>query len=253
MSCVSIELALTFALLGLAFGSFGNVLLLRFASGESITGRSHCVHCGRSLAWFDLIPVVSFTLLQGTCRYCKKPISWQYPLVEAVSAILFVAALAAFPYDMLAALALALLLWGLLLIVLFDAWYQLIPDLFTLIVFAAACGLTFLHGDILASAIGCVIALSWFGLQWIVSRGRIVGSGDILLGASLGLWLGWKETIVMLFLSYILGAVIGVYLIASGKATRKSRIAFGPLLALGAVIATLGIGDWYFDLIFPGI
>ncbi len=238
---------LFFGLLGLGFGSFGNMMLYRIAIGKAFTGRSFCPHCRHTLAWYDLVPVLSYVFLLGRCRYCRMRISSQYPLVEIVTLALFLWALFLHLDNLPLALIDALLLWGLLLVVVYDAKYQLIPDLFTLIVFVCALVTLFVGGQsIISGAIGCIIGLVWFGAQWLASRGRYVGSGDILLGASLGLWLGWKGAITMLFLAYILGAIWAVQLLIRHQANRKTRIAFGPLLALGAVIASLGVGDWYF-------
>lgn len=207
-----------------------------------------CTFCRHTLAWYDLLPVMSFLLLCGRCRYCKKKISIRYPLIELVTMGLFLFALSLYPQDLSLALATAFLFFGLLLMVIYDAQYQLIPDIFTLIVFLSAVVILFLEHMFLSGAIGAGLALTWFGSQWILSRGQYVGSGDILLGASLGLWLGWKGTITMLFLSYIIGAVYAIYLLLTNQATRKSRIAFGPLLAIGALLASFEIGDAYFRL-----
>ncbi len=224
-------------------------MLYRVATGRAFTGRSFCPNCKHMLHWYDLLPVVSYVFLRGKCRYCTMPISPQYPLFEIATAAAFLFAFAMHPADLPYALIEAFLLWGLLLMTVYDARHQLIPDLFTLIIFVCAALLLFFTHELLSGAIGAVIAFVWFGAQWVISRGRAVGSGDILLGASLGLWLGWQGSITMLFLSYIIGAVFAMYLLVTDQATRKTRIAFGPLLALGSVIASLGVGQWYFGVL----
>ncbi len=236
---------------GLAFGSFGNVLLVRFAEGSDIGGRSRCPKCHHKLSWFDLVPVVSFLLLRGKCRYCPNAISRQYPLVEIASAALFILAYYLFPEDPVRMGSTTLVLWGLLLVSIYDFYYLLIPDLFTAFVFIGAATFSIATWSVVPAAFGSLIAFLWFGIQWAVSSGRFVGSGDILIAASLGFWLGIRGTITMLFLSYIIGAIVAVYLLIKGRAEKGSHLPFGPFLAIGAVLAFLGVGDFYFDLLLP--
>ncbi len=239
------------AVAGLAFGSFGNVLLVRFAEGSDVGGRSRCPKCHHVLAWHDLIPVVSFLLLRGKCRYCPQAISRQYPIVEIASAALFVLAYFLFPADPIRMGATALVLWGLLLVSIYDYYYLLIPDLFTAFVFIGAATFSISSWSVVPAAFGSLIAFLWFGIQWAASSGRFVGSGDILIAASLGFWLGIRGTITMLFLSYIIGAAVAVVLLLRGRAEKGSHLPFGPFLAIGAVLAFLGVGDFYFALLLP--
>jgi len=231
-----------FALFGLALGSFGNVLVFRLPHGHSVSGRSHCPHCKKVLVPLELIPVLSFLLQGGKCRGCGQRISLQYPIVELVSAALFVFALPFAGYLWVPALCLGMALWALLLIAATDIRTQLIPDLLTGI--AALFGLLFhlTHGQfpIFAPLLG----LAFFGLQWVVSRGRWVGSGDVFLGAAIGFVLGYlSEMIWCLMFSYILGALWGVVLLARKKSTMETRIAFGPFLILAAFLVLLFSGD----------
>lgn len=241
-----------FGLVGLALGSFGNVLLYRIAHDEDFGGRSHCPHCDNTIAWFDLIPVLSFILLLGRCRKCKKSISIGYPLVELLTASLFVLSAWIYPQNAWTALLTALIVWNLLLIAVYDMRHKQIPDLFTGIIAFAAVLLIYIGNTALIDALrGLGISVLWFGLLWLGSRGRAVGTGDLLLGAALGLWLGLFQTIVMLLLSYIIGAFVILTMLLFRLLPRKShqKIAFGPFLASGALLAFLGAGEWYLRML----
>jgi prepilin signal peptidase PulO-like enzyme (type II secretory pathway) len=239
-----------FAALGLAVGSFGNVLILRLQSGESFGGRSRCMSCRRTLSWFELIPVLSYSYLLGKCRTCHAKISIQYPLVEAASALLFVFAVAVFPQNLLQAAATGVLLSFLLFACVFDARFQRIPDLFTIVIGIAALITVLCHGAILSSLFGAIVPFVWFGAQWVLSRGRYVGTGDIYLGAVLGFWLGFIGSIEMLMLSYIIGALTVLILLLMRAITfKKNRIAFAPFLATGAFLVFFGVRPW--DILFP--
>ena len=226
-----------FFLLGLVFGSFGNVLIYRLPRGQSIWGRSHCPRCKKSIEPLCLIPVVSFLCLRGKCRHCKKKISWWYPGVELVSGLLAVAATFIAP-SLLSAVVLAFALWMLLLIAVVDVHIQGIPDAFTILFIILAFLYTGLSGvfDILAFVIG----VGFFGAQWVLSRGKWIGSGDVLLAVGLSALLGQRELVLfMLFSSYILGALVASVLLLTGRITRRDYIAFGPFLALGTLTALL--------------
>ncbi|MDD5055067.1 MAG: prepilin peptidase [Candidatus Peribacteraceae bacterium] len=233
-----------FGLLGLSVGSFGNVLIHRIHTGESIGGRSHCPHCGKLIRWFDLIPLVSFLFLRGKCRHCKKRISAQYPLVELGSAGLFLLALALTPDDPWIALLQAIALESLFLGAVYDALHEQLPDLFTWPIIVVGAILLVFRGDILSSIGGALTPLVWFGGQWLLSRGKLVGTGDIFLASALGWWLGFKGSLILLFMSYISGAVIILLLLATRVLSlRQKRIPFGPFLAIGGLAGLLGIGE----------
>jgi prepilin signal peptidase PulO-like enzyme (type II secretory pathway) len=234
------------ALLGLALGSFGNVLIARIKTGESIGGRSHCPKCKKTLQWFELVPVVSFLLLNGKCRSCKKPISPQYPLVELGSAFLMLAALRLHPQDLVTALLTGLLLITLLISAVFDAKFQKLPDVLTVAIAIFAFCISLKTGMLLTGLYGALTSFVWFGGQWLVSRGKAVGSGDIFLSSALGLWLGLRATIAALIMSYMLGSVIVLVFIGFHRINwKQQRIAFGPFLATGAFLAAIGMHEFY--------
>ena len=224
-------------LFGLVFGSFGNVIIYRLPIGESIRGRSHCPQCNKTIEAICLIPVISYLLLRGKCRYCHRHISWQYPLVELGSGFLAVVAAFLAP-SFTSVLVLALALWVLLIISVFDAHTQGIPDIFNILFIALAFLYTTIAGEF--DPLAFVIGVGFFGSQWLVSRGRWIGSGDVLLSVGLSALLGKGELVIfMLFSSYIIGAFVASALLLTRRITRKDYIAFGPFLAVGALVALI--------------
>ena len=231
---------ITFFILGTAIGSFLNVVIDRTTRKESILGRSYCDHCRANLSTFDLIPIVSFVTLGAKCRYCKKPLSWQYPLVEALGGILFAVAFLVlaqsgdlnlptlFYYFFLISIA--------IVVAAVDFKFSLIPTSF---VFLAS--LVALFYDFFSFSPGIfityvltvfVLALS-FALLVVATRGRGMGEGDIVLAFLIGIVLGFKATLVALFIAFLSGAVVSVVLILLGKKRFGQTIPFAPFLILG--------------------
>lgn len=258
--------------LGAIIGSFLNVLIARYQTGESfIRGRSHCPKCHHQLELFDLIPVLSFAFLRGRCRYCWKPISWQYPLVELATGGLF--ALIAYESgglltrywnifgteyifgapvlitEMIVYLAVASLT-----IVLFvtDLRRQILPDRFVWPLVALAATLAVLHGSQWrASLLGAAAGVGVTGLIYLLSSGKAMGLGDVKLMIALGLLSGWPHLLVLLFCAFVGGGIVGGALLLLKRAKLKSRIAFGIFL-LPAFWLALFWGDtiiaWYLKL-----
>lgn len=229
--------AVVLVLLGAVLGSFGNVLVLRLPKGQSLGGRSQCDGCGRVLTVRDLIPVVAGVLQRGKARCCGAAFGWSYTLWEAVVALLFFAAWfvsPAFPE----AMTLGVCLWLLTLIGRIDAATQLIPDVLNGALLLAAGVLSVLYGELpLASVLVC---LAVFGGQWTLSRGRWIGSGDVVLSVGIALLLRHVELAVLMILgAYIAGALVASVLLIREKTTMQSTLAFGPFLCLSAIAASL--------------
>lgn len=246
-------------LFGASIGSFLNAAMYRLRHSKSIVSdRSRCIHCSRVLAWFDLIPIVSFLVLRGCCRMCKKPIPKAYLAVELAAALLFVASFyLRMPTDLAVwtqpHLVLLLRDWLAIAVLLFlfayDLRYMLLPDEVTLPAILVFALLSYVSGmEPLSLAIGIVLGGGFFLLQYLVSSGRWIGGGDIRFGALMGVLLGWPLILVGLFVSYIIGAVVAVVLIASGRKKLGQTIPFGTFLAVGTLV-TLWFGKdllaWY--------
>jgi len=245
---------------GLIVGSFLNCIVYRIEQEESfLGGRSKCPKCQHSLGWKDLIPVFSFLFLKGKCHYCREKISWQYPLVELLTAFLFVLILLPEifiynPQSIFVFLCLLFISCFLVLIFVYDLKNSLIPDRFiypaiiiSLIYQLFSGGQTFLN-LLLAILIGSGL----FFFIFLISRGKWIGFGDVTLGLFMGLFLGFPNIIVALFLGVFLGAIIGLGLMFYKKKKLSSEIPFGPFLITGTVISFLfgkQIINWYLNFL----
>lgn len=239
---------------GLMVGSFLNVVIARLATGESfLITRSHCPHCHQTIAWYDNIPVISFLALRQRCRHCQKPISWQYPLVELATGLIFAGLFRQFGWT-LDFVALAIFSCFLIIIFVYDWKHGLILDAVTLPAMAVALIFNLIRGfswwDLL---LGAAIGGGFFLAQFLLSRGRWIGGGDIRLGALMGLMLGWQMLLVADLLAYLAGAGVAIVLLASARKKLGSPIAFGTFLS-GATLVTFFYGQpllaWYLNLIF---
>lgn len=237
------------ALFGLAIGSFLNVVVFRTHADVPLTGRSKCLICEQPIGWFDLIPVVSFLTLRGRCRRCKGAISWQYPLVEAVTTLLVVLiAWQTWP-DVSLLLRDVILTIFLIIIFVYDLKYGYILDRFTVPGMILAVVMNFALGIVSVESmlLGALVVGGFFALQFIASKGKWIGGGDIRLGVMMGLMLGLWPGVLALFLGYVFGAIVAVGLLLRGR-TLKSAVPFGTFLTVGTVVAMLWgqkIIDWY--------
>lgn len=245
-------------LYGLIIGSFLNVCIYRIPRGESIAfPSSHCPNCNTSLKWYDNIPLFSYLSLGGKCRYCKTPISIQYPLIEALNAIIYIILFYYFSLS-LNFIFYALISSVLLVITVIDLKEMIIPDVLVLIILILSIiNKTlnyFIYGispQILSSLGGLLLAGGLFLAIVILSKGGM-GGGDVTLIASLGFILGYKEILFNIFLSFILGAIISLFLLITKIKSRKDPIPFGPFIILAFFITLLwgeNLVTWYFSII----
>jgi leader peptidase (prepilin peptidase) / N-methyltransferase len=259
-----------FFISGLIIGSFLNVVVYRLHVAESIThGRSKCPHCRAQIKWYDNIPLLSFILLRFRCRYCREKISWQYPLVEFFTGILF--AIIGYKYfsatdfaTWSTAIYYLVIVSFLVAIFVYDALYMEIPEivLWPAVGWAVAFNLFFdwsrtsLGSNVfnLATFSGTLAALAaflFFFLMVAVSREKWMGMGDAYLAILLGLILGWPNILLALLLAFGIGAIYGVILILAKRKNMKSQIPFAPFLILGTAISMFfysAITNWYWGL-----
>ena len=238
-------------IIGLCLGSFLNVVIDRWPHDKSIvSGRSHCDFCQHKLGVFDLIPVISFFILGGKCRYCHKNLSFQYPIIEFTSGILLVLTSA------LSANNIFLMLMSLYMVVIFmvDLKYEIVLEkvinsaiiLSLLYNFTRTNFLGNLNGFI-TPIISAVLAAIFFLFLIFVSRGRGLGQGDVKLGFWMGLLLGIK-IIPAFFIAFILGAVVGIILIITKKKHFGQTVPLAPFLMIGTYVALFWgnqIISWY--------
>lgn len=239
---------------GLCFGSFLNVVIYRLPLGQSVsTPPSRCRNCGYLLRWFDNIPLLSWIMLRGRCRKCRTAVSWQYPLVELITALLWLLVAWLTPAG---PLLVARLIFVCILIVLFgiDLEHQILPNSITLP--GIAIGLLFsliappgwkdaLIGAVLGGGILYGIAAGYYYL-WRREEG--MGMGDVKMLAMIGAFLGWKAVFVTVILSSFAGALVGVAMLSSQRGGMKFALPFGTFLAIGALTAMF-VGEplvtWY--------
>jgi len=241
------------------------VVILRYNTGESVVdGRSHCFSCGKMLKWFELIPVISFLFLRGRCSNCKSKISWQYPLVELVTGIVYLLVFLKIQQlpdwqnlNALMSTLFALVIFSILIVIsVYDIRHQIIPDacayvlaglalvpvLYKLFYIENLSNLSNLaHWQGLSA--GLFLA-AFFAFFWLVSGGKWMGLGDAKLGLGIGWFLGLPKALVALVFSFWLGAIVGISLMILERKKYKisSAIPFGPFLAVGALLAFL-FGD----------
>jgi leader peptidase (prepilin peptidase) / N-methyltransferase len=228
------------------------------------TDRSQCLHCGHALRWFDLIPLFSWASTRGRCRYCHKKIGRFEPLIEIGTALLFVGSFIFWPYTLTSMFDAAhFLLWlvaCVMLVILFvyDLRWYILPNrvVFPLIFVSALIAILSLlqahdfGGDLLSLCLAIGILSGLYLVLWVASKGAWIGFGDVKLGLALALLLGqWQLAFIALFAANLLGCLIVLPAMFSGKISRKTRVSFGPLLIIGAIIALLWgdtIIQWYF-------
>ncbi len=237
-------------ILGLIVGSFLNVVIYRTYRGIGfIKGSSYCPHCKHRLIFLDLFPLLSFIALRAKCRWCGKPISWQYPLVEFAAAMSFLFLYLNFGLT-LAFATYALFTVFLIIIFVQDFRYSVILDQVSIpgIVVAIILSITVLHIPPLAMLIGMGGGAAFFLLQYLISRGKWIGGGDIRLGALMGAMLGWKFLVVALFLAYFAGSIVGIVLILTRKKGWKSHVPLGTFLTVTTFVTFFfgqSLIDWY--------
>lgn len=275
-------------LFGLIIGSFLNAVIWRLQVGESaLHGRSYCPHCRHQLHWKDLVPLFSFVYLRGKCRYCKNPISGQYPVVELITALVFLLIfhIQFFAFGQVVAgtepvfqwLEFAFLLFvasALIVIFVYDLKHYLIPDVVLFPTIGVVAGyrvLEFLNigawsfnsiftlgfefwdfGHLLGFLFAALVASGFFLFIFLISKGAWMGFGDVKLAVLMGLILGFPYILVALFIAFLTGAIIGVALMSLQKKGLKSEIPFGPFLIIGTFIALFwgeAILNWYWKFV----
>jgi leader peptidase (prepilin peptidase) / N-methyltransferase len=248
-------IALIIFLLGLSLGSFANSLIWRLANDLSFKGRSQCPKCHQKIRFFDNIPIFSFLILKGRCRNCKQKISWQYPLLELMMGIFFVLVfLNIFDFQILdlnlmwqvlkdgmiwALLRDLLAIFILLIIFVFDWRFYLIPVNLLIIfvpffwLFNILLGITW-WWPLLAA----VIVVAFFLFQFLITKGKGLGEGDIWLGGTLAfLFPVYQQLIITILLAYFLGSIIGILFIVFKKKQWQSKMPLGVFLVIASIIS----------------
>jgi leader peptidase (prepilin peptidase)/N-methyltransferase len=242
------------AMFGLVVGSFLNVCIYRLPRGESLVmPGSHCPKCNRPLRWFDNIPVISWLVLRGRCGQCQATISVQYPIIEVVTAVVWVLVAVITPPGWLLVSRL-ILANALIVLFMIDLEHQLLPNAITLpgivigllLSFVAPPGtVNSLLGIVLGGGVLYAIAAGYY----VVRKEEGMGMGDVKMLAMIGGFLGWRAVVLTLVLASFTGAVLGLAIMAWRKGDLRYALPFGTFLAIAAFVAMVA-GDaimaWYF-------
>lgn len=254
--------------LGLCVGSFVNALVWRLHEKKDwVSGRSQCVRCGHELSPADLIPVLSWVFLKGKCRYCNQPISKQYPLVEIITAFIFVASYIYWPTELHSSGERVLFVsWllesiGLIALAIYDWRYMILPNgiIYSLLAIAASSRAIYIAGTETSKMVAVsgvlesiLVASGIFWLIFQLSKGRYIGYGDVRLGLVTGTILATPlNSFLMIFLASVLGTLFTLPNLITKKHKLNTRIPFGPFLIMATMITVLfgqRILDWYTSL-----
>ncbi len=222
--------------LGAVVGSFLNVVSLRWGSGRTLGGRSSCPSCGKTLEWWELVPIVSFFVLRTKCRGCRAKISRQYPIVELWTGLIF----ATIPYILIPVFCIYVV------IAIHDLKHKIIPNGLVYASISLALIFRFISGGSLFDWLTGPMLMAFFGLIWLSSGGRAMGFGDAKLGFSIGLSLGAAEGFSAIVLAFWIGAASSLsyiffrrtgFLKNVKKLTMKSEVPFAPFIIVGAWIS----------------
>ncbi len=226
-------------LLGSCIGSFLLVIADRYASRENpFIGRSKCDYCKRQLAWYELIPYISFLIQRGRCSSCKRKLSAYYPLYEALAGVfaaIFLQQAVLSGQGIVLALAMFLVACVLLILIRIDLLLMLLPDGFIWILIALSCGIAGItHAPFSDIAFGLLAGVGFLYALWAATGGAGLGFGDVKLMIPLGILFGFRGTITLLFAAFFIGGIVGILLLSAKKAGAKTAIPFGPFLAIAA-------------------
>ena len=261
---------------GLAIGSFLNVVIYRLKTKEPISNsRSHCMKCKTILNWYDLIPVFSFIFYKGKCHYCGKKISWQYPIIEVVTGLLFVFVIlnnssvipnifSVIPakagiqtwiigsspiMTIFAGMTFELIIISLLIVIfVYDLKHYIIPDKIVFPGIIISLLYQVFNNNFYYPILAGLLASGFFLFLVLITKGKGMGLGDVKFVFLMGLILSWPNIIIALFLSFLFGAIIGILLIIIGKKKLKSQVPFGPFL-VGSTIITMFYSCFIIDFL----
>jgi leader peptidase (prepilin peptidase)/N-methyltransferase len=245
---------------GALFGSFANMLIVRVPKGENIVlPASHCDSCGKALKWYHNIPLLSCLVLRAKCAFCKKSFGWRHFWVELIMASLFLSVVSTFGFSWLS-LEYLIFVFGLVVISFIDFDHRIIPDSFSLGGIVVGLIGAYLNpqrefmdafwGFLVGGGFLFAIAYAYLLLRKVEG----MGGGDIKLLGWIGAVLGFKSIFFVVFVSSILGSIVGIAIMIKSKDGLKSSLPFGPYLALAAILYMFfgtELLSWYLNAFFP--
>jgi len=240
-------------LMGLFLGSFFNVVGIRIPNKESLTGRSHCPNCNRTLGVLELFPIVGYIVLGGRCKECKTHISIKYPLMELLTGILFLVSFVLLRENMVEYILIVVFISLMVIITVSDLYYQVIPDIILIIFFPIILGLRLLS-PINAWYDGILGGILGFGFMYLIAlygkkrfKKDALGGGDIKLYLIIGIVLGYQNVFLSLFFAALIGLIYGFVF-----KKHKGYLPFVPFIFFGSMMAYFfgsGIMQWYASII----
>jgi prepilin signal peptidase PulO-like enzyme (type II secretory pathway) len=235
-----IELIFLFAF-GAIAGSFLNVVILRYLQDTPIHGRSLCPNCAQQLRWWELIPIASFFMLGARCSHCGRAISWQYPIIEGIAGLSALAVFTPAPTSAIHLLdtILVFIVVCLLIILAGIDWHSyILPDTYVLSVSGIVMLLLLLRNQLfdLSWISGATLGASFLGMLWLMTRGHGIGLGDVKLLIPLGALFGGRGVAALLWLSFMIGGIVAIYLVLMRRTKLKAAVPFGPLLVAVALL-----------------
>lgn len=254
-------LAIFSFILGAILASFGGVIIARIPNGESIVKpASHCSNCNNVLKWYDNIPILSFIILRGKCRYCKTKIGYFYFIIEIIGGLSFLLVFLQFQfsYNTIIGFFVSFIL---LVMAGLDYKTHYVYDLSLIALFLVSAvsyivpqiiNLNFEPSGLIGLAVGFLGFLLIKIIAKVIAKTEALGMGDVYLMGAAGLLLGWQNLLLSILFGSVIGAIIEVMLILMKKKNRDSEIAFVPYLALGIFLAYLygnTIIDWYLRMV----
>ena len=243
---------------GAIVGSFINVVIFRLPGGKSVIfPSSRCPHCESDIKWYDNIPLFSYISLRGRCRYCKKAISIQYPIVELSMGLLSLALYSSFALSLTYGIYFVFAA-ALLAIIVIDIYHQIIPDLISLPGIIIGFGVSFINPHITWQESGLGILLGGGSLYaiatlyYMITKREGMGGGDIKLLAMIGAFTGWKSLPFVIFSSSLLGTLVGLGVMIKQKKGGKTVVPYGPFLSIGGLLYIFFQHqiDYYFAMLF---
>lgn len=241
------------AVFGLAVGSFLNVCIYRLPRGQSLASPpSRCPRCQHPLRWYHNIPVFSWIVLRGRCAQCQAPFSIQYPIIEVVTALVWVLIVWLTPAGWLLAARLVLAT-ALIVLFMIDLEHQLLPNVITLPGIAIGFAFSFVVppgpvDSLLGIVVGGGVLYGIAGAYYLLRKEEGMGMGDVKMLAMVGAFLGWRAVLLTLVLSSFAGAIIGMTMLGLQKGDMRYALPFGTFLAVGTLIAMLfgeAMLEWY--------
>lgn len=233
---VTVTLSIFIFIFGASIGSFLGVIVDRLMTEEGLGGRSHCHFCGKTLSWKQLVPVFSYISQGGRSVCCSKKLPQQYVFIEILTGVAFVFAYSRMQPDPVQLVAMWAILSSFIVILFADLKYHIIPDYATAVVVLVSGFLTYLDAALLEHLRA---GITLFGLMFVlfaVTRGKGLGFGDVKFGFAMGTVLGLWDGLLALYLSFIFGGVVGLFLLLIQGKSLKSAIAFGPFLVAGTIL-----------------